>query len=41
MGGKWPHNGFFKERFFQDLFNIAHNILFQFPSSFFLGVLVV
>ena len=33
MGGKLPYNCCFMKCCFQDLFNIAHSILMQFPSS--------
>ena len=35
MGGRWPYNCCFVGCCFQDLFNIAHNILVQLPFSFF------
>ena len=35
MGGRWLHNCCFVGCCFQDFFNIAHNILAQFPSSSF------
>ena len=35
MGDKWPYNCYFMGCCFQDLFNIGHSILVQFPSSFF------
>ena len=34
-GSKWPYNCCFVWCCFQDLFNIAHNILVHFPSSLF------
>ena len=35
MGGRWPYSCCFVGCCFQNLFNIAHSILVQFPSSFF------
>ena len=35
MGSRWPYSWCFVVCCFQDLFNIAHSILVQFPSSFF------
>ena len=35
IGVKWPYSCCFVRCCFQDLFNIAQNILVQFPSSFF------
>ena len=35
MGGRWPYSCCFVGCCFQDLFNIAHNIFVQLPSSFF------
>ena len=35
MGGRWPYSWCFVGCCRQDLFNIAHNVLVQLPSSFF------
>ena len=35
MTGRWPYSGCFVRYYLQDLFNTAHSILVQLPSSFF------
>ena len=41
VGGRWPYSRCCVGCCFQDLFNIAHSILVQFPSSFFSIHLVI